>query len=408
MRTRSAARLCIGLLALSLLLAACGGGSGGDAAPTVTSTVRPDETPAPATSPADEPPAELGYRLVGTLPAATIEEALGFAVVPGAEGQAVIITQRGRIWRISLDGAGEEPAPFGNLSDKLKSLPSLEEGLLGLAFSPQFELDGRVFVYYTADEPRRSVISWFPVANDALELADEHIVIEVPQPAANHNGGQLAFGPDGYLYVALGDGGGYGDPNRNGQDPSTLLGAILRLDVSGDGYTVPPDNPFVGTPGVRPEIFAYGFRNPWRFSFDRETGELWAADVGQDKWEETDRVVAGGNYGWDELEGLECFRDGCSQDGFVAPRSVYDHSEGVAVIGGFVYRGRSLPRLAGWYIYGDWESGKVWGVNTADESPPVLLAEADGLITSFGELPDGELIVLTFNSGIFRLTRLLE
>jgi glucose/arabinose dehydrogenase len=229
-------------------------------------------------------------------------------------------------------------------------------------------------------------------------------MLEVAQPFANHNGGALEFGPDGMLYVALGDGGSGGDPQGNGQNTNALLGKILRIDVSGDAYRVPPDNPFAGG-GGRGEIWAYGFRNPWRITFDRETGELWAGDVGQNTWEEVDRVVRGGNYGWNVLEGNECFRaPTCDRDGKISPRAVYPTADGCAVTGGYVYRGTSMPDLRGWYVYADYCSGVVWALNPADDSPPVELASTGQTIPSFAEAPDGELYFLSFGRAVYRLT----
>ena len=389
--------------ALALVLASCGdGGTGGPDGGADTGTA---EAAVVTATPA--PPREFGYRLEPFLSAPIFIQILGFAVVPGAEDEAVVIAQHGRLWRVSLQSETPRMAgSFGDVTDRLVDDLEVEMGLLGLAFPPDFPQDSRVFLHYTADDPRRSVISWFPVANGVMEMAEEHIILEVAQPGAIHNGGQLAFGPDGLLYVALGDGGfGLG---AGAQDLSNLLGSILRLDVSGDDYEVPPDNPFVDTPDARPEIYAYGFRNPWRFSFDRETGDLWTGDVGEVRWEEIDRVVAGGNYGWGIVEGNECFEaDECATDGFVAPRFVYRHPDkgGAAVIGGFVYQGAAMPELAGWYVYGDFLAGKIWALNTADTAPPILLLDSEENISSFGELPDGELIVLSYRNAIFRLAR---
>ena len=416
------------LVALVIVVAAVavsGGGSSDNGGlvgfPTVTPTSEPSPMPTPTpalpppqpTEPPPSPPgptptaapAEGAYALVAALPAATFDRMLGFATIPGPGDNAVIVTQGGEVWRVPLGGGS--PALYGDLSGLLISSPGNEEGLLGLAFSPGFQSDGRVYVYYTAGNPRRSVLSRFRVVSGSIDPGSETVILEVAQPFANHNGGQIAFGPDGYLYVALGDGGAGGDPQGNGQDLSTLLGSILRLDVSGSGYAVPPDNPFVGTPGARGEIYAYGLRNPWRFSFDRASGDIWAADVGQNRWEEVDRIVAGGNYGWNVMEGFECFQppSGCSVAGLRLPRAAYPNGVDCSVTGGFVYRGSSLPELDGWYVYGDFCSGHIWAVNTADDSPPVLLAETGLPIASFGELPDGELLALTFANAVFRLTR---
>jgi glucose/arabinose dehydrogenase len=393
------------LLIVVMAMAACGGDDTGqepEPRPTVTAD---DTTPGPTpTSPAATPVAGA-YELVPALPSATFDRMLGFSPIPGAGNEGVVVTQGGVIWQVPLSGSGPATV-YGDVSGRLISDPGNEEGLLGLAFSPDFASDGRVYLYYTAGDPRRSVLSRFNVVGGAIDLGSETVLLEVPQPFANHNGGQIAFGPDGHLYVALGDGGSAGDPEDNGQDLSTLLGSILRLDVSAEGYAVPPDNPFVDTPGARPEIYAYGLRNPWRFGFDRATGDLWAGDVGQNRWEEVDRIVAGGNYGWKVMEGFECFESStCDTSGLELPRAAYGRDDGCSVTGGYVYRGASMPELNGWYLYGDFCSGRVWAVNTADDSPPVLLTDTGLPIASFGELPDGELLVLTFENVIYRLQR---
>jgi glucose/arabinose dehydrogenase len=297
---------------------------------------------------------------------------------------------------------------YGDVSDLLIASPGTEEGLLGLAFSPAFSSDRRVYLYYSADSgcpsgfSRCSIVSRFPVNSGGIDVSQETVVLKVGQPYPNHNGGQILFGPDGYLYVALGDGGGGGDPLETGQNPNDLLGSILRINVSGSGYAVPSDNPFPGNP-----VFAFGFRNPWRFSFDRETGAMWVGDVGQNDWEEVERVVKGGNYGWDCYEGFASYEpDGCPSSGFVAPRAVYSHDDGsCSVTGGYVYRGPSMPELDGWYVYGDFCSGKIWAVNTVGSAAPVLLADTGLPIASFGELPDGELVVVTFANAIYQLAR---
>ena len=378
------------LSAAAFVLAACGGGGG-------------ERLPPPASPLAS--PIELGYQLVPAIQTATFAGMLGVSVVPGQDGQVVVLTQDGKIWRVPIDDdARSEPVLYADLSDRLIDGFAQEEGLLGLAFSPQFEEDRRVFVHYTGKEPPRNVISWFPAEDGVLDLSAEHVILETPKTNRIHNGGQLAFGPDGYLYIALGDGNPR-DMWGHAQALHTLKGSILRIDVSGEGYEVPPDNPFVDTPGARPEIYAYGFRNPWRMSFDRETGELWTGDVGATKWEEIDRVIAGGNYGWKILEGFECFEEpDCVTDGLVPPRLVYAHSrKAAAVIGGYVYRGSAMPELFGWYIYGDFVTGQIWAFDTAVELPPVLLAETGLPISTFAELPNGELLAATFAEAIYRL-----
>ena len=325
---------------------------------------------------------------------------------PGSSDEAIVVTQKdAAIWKVSLSGAFA-PVLLADISDRVGTFGN-EEGLLSAAFSPQFQSDGRVYVYYTkkSNVPTATVLSRFQFANGVIDTGSEAVILEVPDFAENHNGGRIAFGKDGFLYLSTGDGGGGGDPDENGQNPNTLLGKVLRLNVTGQqAYAVPPDNPFVGADGAD-EVWAYGFRNPWRMSVDSATGDIWLGDVGQGKWEEVDRVVRGGNHGWDCYEGFAVFESsGCSGDGFVQPRAVYTLAgEECAVSGGFVYRGGAIPSLYGYYVYADFCSGKVWAVNTADGSDPVLLADTTYRISSFAELPGGELAVLTFNRAIYKL-----
>ena len=324
----------------------------------------------------------------------------------------LVSEQAGRVWALNEAESGHAVAQgILDITDRVSSRRS-EEGLLGLATDPK---NGRhLYVYYSATNPRRSVISRFTLSPDhsAAEPDSELVILEVTQPYANHNGGQLAFGPDGYLYIGLGDGGSAGDPLGNGQDTSTLLGAILRIDVSQAApehpYAIPPDNPFADQPEADGEIWAYGLRNPWRFSFDRATGELWAGDVGQNRWEEIDLIQRGGNYGWNILEGNHCFHpgDGCQREGTVPP--VWEYSldgEPCSVIGGYVYRGSAIPWLSGAYVYGDYCSGKVFGLRYVDGEVVEHWQLADtGLnIMSFAEDNKGELYLLSQKSGIYRL-----
>jgi glucose/arabinose dehydrogenase len=231
------------------------------------------------------------------------------------------------------------------------------------------------------------------------------MILAVDDPYANHNGGGLAFGPDGMLYVALGDGGSAGDPLGNGQNVNALLGKILRLDVSGATYTVPPGNPLIGS--GRGEIWAYGLRNPWRITFDNATGDLWAGDVGQGAWEEVNEIVRGGNYGWNITEGPDCFRaDECDRAGILAPRASYGHDDGCSITGGYVYRGTAMPELAGWYLYSDYCSGRVWALDTSsDTSEPVELIDGGAPVSSFGQDAQGELYLVTFDREIQRIER---
>ena len=349
----------------------------------------------------------------------TFERPVGLVFPSDDDDRALVVEQPGRILLLTREDETWSATEFLNITDRVNDRGN-EEGLLGLALDPDFESNGLFYVYYTASSPRRSVVSRFTVTAANPDLADagsESIIIEVAQPYANHNGGQILFGPDGLLYIGLGDGGSAGDPRGNGQNVGTLLGSILRLDASEsgaeNGYTVPADNPFIGVPGARPEIWAYGLRNPWRFTFDRLTDDLWAADVGQNSLEEVDVIVPGGNYGWNIMEGSECFgarRDACSPEGFKAPVVEYGRDEGCSITGGYVYRGSRLPSLQGRYIFGDYCSGKVWafsrqpgdGVRAVDASDELF--DTSHKISSFGEDGNGELYIISLVGGIYTLT----
>ncbi len=340
-------------------------------------------------------------------PALTFERPVLLTHAGDGSGQVYVVEQHGVIHRI--DPATPERADvFLDISARV-SRQGNEEGLLGLAFDPAFAENGRFYVYYSAASPRRSVLSRFEVGGNGLgSPASESVLLEVPQPYRNHNGGMIEFGPDGMLYVALGDGGSAGDPQRHGQDLGTLLGTILRIDVTqpegGAPYPVPGDNPFVGQSGARGEIWAYGLRNPWRFSFDRETGDLWTGDVGQNALEEVDIVRRGGNYGWNEMEGSRCFRPACDPDAFEAPVVEYGRDAGCSITGGYVYRGQRLPELQGVYLYADFCSGRIWGLRWDGErvTEQAQLARAEFQIPSFGEDEAGEVYVLGFDGGIYR------
>ncbi len=290
-----------------------------------------------------------------------------------------------------------------------------EEGLLGLAFHPNYAANGYFYVNYTAANPRRTVIARYRVSAsnpNRAEAASEFILLTINQPYENHNGGQIAFGPqDGYLYIGMGDGGSGGDPQNNGQDRRTLLGDMLRIDVdnpsAGRNYGIPADNPLVGnTSGYREEIYAWGLRNPWRFSFDAETGWLWLADVGQNSREEIDIVEKGRNYGWRIMEGKNCYDppSGCNQSGLALPIWDYGRSSGASVTGGYVYRGTRVAPLAGAYVYGDFVSGRIWalrydGVNPPDNS---LLIDTNLSIASFGLDENKELYLCAFDGRLYR------
>ncbi len=379
--------------------------------PTLAPTFGPTEPSTPAPTPVPTPPPQpLTYALIPFMSDGSFNRIVDFAIIPGTgDTEAIVVAQKDeRILRVSLTGAFA-PTVYGDLSGYVGGGGN-EEGLLSAAFSPDFANDRRIYVYYTQDGSGGlpTVLSRFQVNGSAMDTNSETRILEVPDFASNHNGGRILFGPDGYLYLSTGDGGGGGDPQESGQDINSLRGKVLRLKVTGESvYGIPPDNPFVGTAGAD-EIFAYGFRNPWRYSFDRATGALWLGDVGQGSFEEVDLVVKGGNYGWDCYEGFAEYEPaGCPSEGFQAPRAVYGHDQGsCAVTGGYVYRGGALPELAGRYVYADYCSGLVWTLDSSDpNAQPVLLLDSEEQISSFYELPDGELLVLTFSNTIFKLGR---
>lgn len=328
-------------------------------------------------------------------------------------GRLFVVEQGGAIW-VLRDGQRLETA-FLDVSDRISpealSTGYTERGLLGLAFHPDYAENGVFFIDYT-DHSGSSVIARYTVSADDPDRADpasEQQLLVVEQPYANHNGGHLAFGPDGYLYVAMGDGGSGGDPQNNAQNLGTLLGTILRLDVNAeDGYAIPDDNPFVATGNTRPEIWAWGLRNPWRFSFDRETGDLYIADVGQNEWEEVNFQPAdspgGENYGWRPYEGSQIYSGEQPASEPVMPIAEYSHSGtgGCSITGGYVYRGKAIPALVGTYFYGDWCSGTIWSARPpgAGGAWDVRVAlESGQSISSFGEDEAGELYVIDYDSG---------
>lgn len=380
----------------------------------VPHTDSPTPTPTTPTPPAPPTPAPLRPLTIERVFPSLEFSRLTNLVQPNQGHDMLFVTeQSGRILVFPNQQDSTAATLFLDLSP-LVSERNSEEGLLGLAFDPSFEDNGFFYVYYSASNPRRSVLSRFSASendpNTAL-VGSELIIMEIPQPAGNHNGGQLAFGPDGYLYVGLGDGSASGDPFNNGQNRTTLLGSILRIDVAtaseGERYRVPLDNPLVGVANARPEIWAYGLRNPWRFSFDSQTGAMWAADVGQNSWEEIDLIQKGLNYGWNVMEGAHCFspRSGCDETGLQLPLAEYGRAEGCSVIGGYVYRGTLLPSLVGAYVFGDFCSGKIWGLRYDGESvtEALLLVDSDLMITSFGVDRTGNLYIVSRNQGLYRL-----
>ena len=319
-------------------------------------------------------------------------------------GRLFFVQQNGLI-RVFRDGM-LAAQPFLDIRGKTRL--DGERGLLGLAFPPGFDRKQRFYVDYT-DLNGDTVIAQYRVtANpDLADAASETVLLNIKQPFPNHNGGQLRFGPDGYLYIGMGDGGSGGDPMRNGQNLGALLGKLLRIDVESDPgrVRIPPDNPFVNRAGARPEIWAIGMRNPWRFTFDRANGDLWIADVGQETYEEVDFQPAasqgGENYGWNLMEGKHCYQDGCSQQGLILPVFEYTHAENnCSIIGGFVYRGRVSPGMRGLYLYGDLCSGRIWGLERqGTEWVNRLLLSSGFSITTFGEDESGEMYVANANNG---------
>lgn len=367
----------------------------------------------PAASPqlAETAPAAPQVLLRRAFPALTFTKPVHLAVIPDGSGDLAVVEQAGRILRISPRRPGEA-ADLLDIRDAVND-SGWEEGLLSVAFHPLFGTNGQVYVYYTALRPRRTVISRFAydVQRRRAVKDSEEVLLEVEQPYSNHNGGQLAFGPDGMLYAGLGDGGWAGDPEGNGQDAATLLGAILRLNVDVPGertlYSIPEDNPFAdATDGSRAEIWAYGLRNPWRFAFDTLTGELYAGDVGQGNREEVDRIRRGGNYGWNRMEGTACYRArACDATGMELPIAEYTHEEGQSITGGVVYRGNAVPELAGLYLFADFASGRIWSIpaEAVPITPHTLLLESGLNISSFGLDAAGEVYVLDLNGGLYRL-----
>jgi glucose/arabinose dehydrogenase len=373
------------LLLLALLLPSCGGGS---TPPT------PTPTPTPAT-------------LALTTFVSGLSSPLGLEKPPG-DTRLFVVQQPGTI-RIIDNGALRS----GNFLDitSLVNFDGQEQGLLGLAFHPNYSANGKFYVNYTRSSPsRQTVIAEFQTSASDPNVADpnsERILLTVSQPSPNHKGGQLVFGSDGFLYIGLGDGGGEGDPLNNGQNLSVLLGKMLRIGVDPPftgslQYAIPADNPFA-TSGGLPEIFAYGFRNPWRFSLERGGSRIFVADVGQDSFEEVDILQNGGNYGWRIMEGDHCFnpQTGCDMSNKVLPIAEYDHTVGIAVIGGYVYKGSAIPSLANKYIFGDL-TGKIFSLT---EAPANTFTRSDLLTTnrtvsSLGQDSAGELYVLDYGAGI--------
>jgi glucose/arabinose dehydrogenase len=367
---------------------------------------------------------------------AGFDRPLFVAFAPNDPDMAYVVTQPGLVFRIPRDGRKAERQTFLDLSGTVFT-DHMEEGLLGFAFDPYHADNGHVFVCYSERIParsetmangksaksnRQSVVARFTAKagkdGPAVDPSSELRLLSVFQPFGNHNGGTIVFGPDGMLYVGLGDGGAANDPFDNSQSKQNLLGKVLRLDVreatAERPYRVPADNPFVGEAAARGEIWCYGLRNPWRIAFDRATGDLWCGDVGQNQREEVDRLVKGGNYGWNVLEAADLFdlrREKVpAPAGAVPPVAWYPHSVGLSVTGGHVYRGTKIPGLVGWYVYADFHTLRAFAVREDRQDGKhqvVALARLPNQPSSFAEEPDGELLVTCFfgrNGKVLRMT----
>ena len=328
---------------------------------------------------------------------------------PGDTTNLYIVEQPGRI--LIADPAKrdtKEAAVFLDIRERVNDGGN-EEGLLSIAFHPDFPRKRELYAYYTASKPRRSLLSRFTVSEDGMtaDPASEEVLLTIEQPYSNHNGGTVVFGPDGFAYLSIGDGGAANDPHHYAQNLGSLLGKVIRIDVSrkgdkGEPYAVPADNPFVGREGALPEIWASGTRNIWRMAFDPKTGDLWAGDVGQNIYEEVSLIKRGGNYGWNAREGFHAFRGGKGEGPFEEPIVEYHHREGLSITGGQVYRGKAIPALDGVYIYADFVSSNVWGIRMIDGTPtkPAIIAQKRGeLIASIDAMHDGTLVVSAFTGG---------
>jgi glucose/arabinose dehydrogenase len=389
----------VALLALSTVLLECGSSS---------------SSPAPAApAPPAAPPAPSGPLVLTLSPVLSgLNSPVDLQNAADGTGRLFVVEQQGQIRIVSNNSL--VPTPFLDITSLVDF--GGEKGLLGLAFHPAYTQNRRFFVNYdrVASGQMQTVIAEFQTLASNPNQADpnsQRILFTVNQPFPNHKGGQLAFGPDGFLYIGLGDGGSAGDPLGNAQNRRVLLGKMLRIDVDhtspGLQYAIPSDNPFLN--GVdRGEVWAYGLRNPWRFSFDVSSGRLFAADVGQDKFEEIDILQKGGNFGWNIMEGLHCFKpsSGCNMTGLILPITEYDHSQGDAVIGGYVYRGAAIPRLSGTYLFSDFESGTIWGLteNSSGQWTRSQLIAGGRNISSFGRDEAGELYVLDYSGSLLRIT----
>jgi glucose/arabinose dehydrogenase len=397
------------LIVLTTILAACSSSASETASPSLAT---PEPTPTASPTP-EVTPAPTG--LVSGPAAVALEPAsVGFVLPTGVTNagdgsdRLFVVQRDGQIRAVTPEGV-VDTAPFLDLSAIVRS--NNDQGLLGLTFHPDYERNGRFFVAYTRRADLYDVVAEYRVSSDPrrADPASEITLLAVPDPAANHNGGGLAFGPDGFLYIAMGDGGGQGDQFGNAQNLDSLLGKMLRIDVDGPhaadrNYAIPPDNPFADGGGA-PEVWTVGQRNPWRFSFDRATGDLYIGDVGGGFWEEIDRLPAGTpggvNFGWPIMEGRHCLEgSACSTEGYTQPIAEYSHDLGCAVVGGFVHRGSVETGLNGAYLFGDWCSGRIFTLDVDGETTTPRVVLQSGMAPSaFGEAEDGELYLVDFTGG---------
>ena len=408
--------LAAGLVGLGL--AGCGDDGDGDTSG-VTSMTEPatkGESPANGSTTTATPAGEvpLDRIQIAATPVAEVDSPTALVVRPGSPTMYVA-ERAGRVRPVTVSGAGGDRSyevgdPVLDISADV--VADGERGLLDIEFS---EDGGTLYVHYSLAPNGDTRVAAYTMAGDDVETGSYRELLTVEDPFPNHNGGEMEIGPDGYLYIALGDGGGGGDPEGNGQDTQALLGKILRIDPEnpsdGQAYGIPPDNPFADGDGGRPEVWLYGARNPWRFSFDRATGDLWIGDVGQNEWEEIDQLPAadgggrGANLGWNEMEATHPFEGGSNPDGGVLPVFEYSHSEGCSVTGGVVYRGSAIAGLEGAYLFGDYCQGDLRALRVRNGQvieERTFDAHVDRLV-SFAEDADGEVYVLSLQGGIYRL-----
>ena len=367
---------------------------------------------APAPTDSDPAKADIPRLQVQRLfPNITLRRPVQAVQAPGDDKHLYVLEQAGRVMRLDLTKPdATEAEVWMDIREQVNSAGN-ELGLLSIVFDPKFADTHQFFLYYTANKPLRSELTRFDVApaTGMPVLKSAKVFLEVKQPYSNHNGGTVLFGPDGMLYLSLGDGGAANDPHGNSQNMAALLGKIIRIDVrrseGGEPYAIPADNPFVDNPKAAPEIWATGLRNVWRMSFDRKTGQLYAGDVGQNAYEEVDLIVKGGNYGWNPREGLHAFdkgKPGTAGAAYIDPIAEYPHDQGVSVTGGHVYRGSKWPSLQGVYLYADYAFGTIWGLRCNGDrcTPSEVVWQRQGgksMWSSFGELNNGELVLCAFD-----------